>query len=275
MERVAVIGAGSFGAWLARQNLRLKRVVKVYDVNHVRLKKLETEGAETCRTLDEVLEAVEAVIIAVPLKEAVKVLREAGEKMEKGVLAEVSSLKLPLMEALRSLPPSITSLALHPLFGPEEEGFEGRRVALIPVRDLVRERKLAEELMPGAVLVEVSAEEHDRAMAHILSLTHILSLASSHALKDAETHAVEKLAGTSFKALRKMMKATLSESPEVFTSILMLNRWSYRVAEEVYEAVEKVLEALEKGDEKVVREMFRRSAETLLRLGFPRKLLQE
>ena len=245
------------GSWFARRYLERGLEVSVYDPVFERSRALAALGACISRRIDEVVKDAEAVLVAVPIASAANVVREVAAAMERGVVAEISSLKLPVIDGLRALPSEITPLSIHPLFGPSAPGFEGARFALIPVRDSEVEVEVARSLLSGAHIEVVSANEHDAAMAYILSLTHLVSLAAALAIPKDLTETLRRLGGASFSALVSMMSSTLSESPSTFTQLLTLNKDSSKVAERLIENLNELMEALKEEDREKIQDKLR------------------
>ena len=259
--KIAVIGAGSMGSWFARQFLERNHSVKIYDKNLSKLSSLERVGARACSSLDEAVEDVEMVLAAVPIESTAKVVRAAANLMGSGVVAEIASLKLPVIETLRRLPKEINPLSLHPLFGPGLRDLREGRFALIPVRSLVNELEVARRVFDGAEFVTVSAEEHDEAMAYTLSLTHLISLAASLTLPANLIELLKRLSGTSFSSLASMMSASLEETPSTFTQILKLNKNTVQIADKFLDRFEEVLESIRLGNYDEVEEYLRKGFE--------------
>lgn len=264
---VAVIGAGAMGSWFARRYLEMGVEVRVYDRVPERVGELAEAGAVGCDGVEEAVECVEAVLVAVPIASAAEVVAEVSELMREGVLAEVSSLKLPVIGALKRVRRSLTPLSVHPLFGPSAQRIEGARYALIPVRDEDAELRAARELFPGGEFTVVEAERHDEAMTYALSLTHLLSLAAALAIPEGLSETLKRIKGTSFNALLSMMRAALGESPETFAQVLTLNRGTVVVGEVFWERFGECLEAVRSGDAGRIREMLDEAVKAARRLS--------
>ena len=258
--RIAIVGAGSMGSWFARIFKKMGNEVNVYDKDPSKLETLKDYGVRSCLNLEETLENVDAALIAVPISAVSMMVERAASLMRGGILAEISSLKLPVIASMRRLPRRITPLSVHPLFGPTEPSIRDARFALTPVRDPVGEIKAAERLFPGAVFMEVDAEIHDKVMAYVLSLTHILALAASLTIPEELRMECVRLGGTSFRSLLNMMEAALTESPQIFTQLLSLNRWTKEALKGLEDGVREVEEALRDGR---LGEVLRRGSEAL------------
>lgn len=227
---VAIIGLGAFGSWLLEQYLEMGMRVKVYDSDPEKMLKASREGVRVCGGVQDAVRDVEAVILAVPIHTAPKVVEEVSRYMSEGAVVDLSSLKRQVYWLLKGLPAQLRPVCIHPLFGPASRGFEGKKVALIPVRDPEEERRLAEKIMPGAEFVETSLDEHEEAMTYVLSLTHLLSIVLVDLLSSAERD-LARLSGTSFRKMCEMMGSVMSESPETLASIVYCNEGSQRILE--------------------------------------------
>ncbi|MEN2973952.1 MAG: prephenate dehydrogenase [Candidatus Caldarchaeales archaeon] len=270
---LAIIGLGAFGSWLVQQYLDLGLKIKAYDLDLEKATKFEPLGVTICRDLGEAVKDVDVVIISVALGSAHRIIMDASKDMERGIIVDVSSLKKPVYSTLKNLPKSLKPVCIHPLFGPSSKGFVGKVVALIPVRDVVEELDIAEKMMPGARFVSVTAEEHDEAMAYILSLTHILSLAIVDLLKDVEEKKYGELSGTSFKQMCKMVDLVLSESRETLTSIIYYNEDTEKIFKRLLDNLYKIYELIIVKDYEGLKKYIEETKENYSKLEFLKKIL--
>jgi len=250
--KIAVIGAGAMGEWLAKHFIDKRFTVKIYDIVAEKAEKLREIGAAPCRKLDEALREVDAAIIAVPIRETSKLVEKAANLMKHGILMEISSLKLPIIESMKRLPEGITPISIHPLFGPRTKDLKGEKIVLIPLRSPDQELEIVKRFFEGAELLALTAEEHDRLMAYILSLTHILSLAAAISIEE-DLEKLLKYSGKSFKLLAQMMNSTLEESSELFSQIIIMNKFSIKPILNIFDELEKILNAIKSKDEESIK----------------------
>jgi prephenate dehydrogenase len=125
----------------------------------------------------------EVVIPSVPISGFRQVLLEMRPHLKPGSLViDVCSVKEePIRWMLEILPPGVEILGTHPMFGPDSaaDSLAGRKIVLCPVR-IDHERFLAIKAGLGArglVVIEATAEEHDREIAVSLALTHFIGRA--------------------------------------------------------------------------------------------------
>jgi len=270
---IAIIGLGAFGRWLAKQYLRQGFKIKVYDVDSRKIEELKSSIVTGCRDLEKAVENVDVVIVAVPIDVASKVIEDVSKYMASGILVDVSSLKKPVYGIMKSLRENLKPICIHPLFGPTASGFKDEKIALIPVRDILEERGIVENLMPGAEIIEVTVEEHDDAMVYILSLTHLLSIAITNILKDVKDEKIiEKLSGTSFKHMCRMLNATLTESPDTFTSILYYNSSTKRLSLNLLRQFNEIAQTISREGYIDLKRLVEERLEIYSKLDFVRKI---
>jgi len=136
---------------------------------------------------------------------------------------EISSLKsrvVPVLEKIAQR--GVKTVSVHPL-GPGAEGTVNEKVALIPISDPSSELQLAKTFFPGADLIVVEAEEHDKAMALTLSLPHFLNIAFGSVIGEENLETLKKLGGTTFALQLILCEGVMTENPELYASIQMSN----------------------------------------------------
>jgi chorismate mutase/prephenate dehydrogenase len=98
------------------------------------------------------------------------------------------------------------------MFGPSVGSLRGRVVAVVPVEDEEKERQLVGQLFPGAELVTLSVERHDRCMAVVLSLPYAVNLALAKALGGEDLGLASRLAGSTFSLQYTLAQSVAGES---------------------------------------------------------------
>ncbi len=121
------------------------------------------------------------VVVAVPIAAMQAVFAQIAPHLTAGALVvDVGSVKsLPVRWMLEALPAHVDIVATHPLFGPQSarQGLAGQRLVVCPVRgdrqgDIVR---WAEGI--GLAPTVTTPEAHDREMAYVQALTHLIGRA--------------------------------------------------------------------------------------------------
>lgn len=160
---------------MVRQYLKERVTLRIYDRDSARL-----EGIPQASTFDEVT-ACDLVILSVPISEMEGTCTVLGQRVRPGqVVVDTCSVKTrPMQWMLREFPEGVDVLGTHPLFGPDsgKDGIAGLKIALCPARiaparydEICRFLKSLE-----LVLVETTAEEHDRQIALSQAIFHLIA----------------------------------------------------------------------------------------------------
>ena len=124
---------------------------------------------------------------------------------------------------------------------------KNQNVISIPIKDGKKELTLAKSLFVGATFVTIDSTEHDKKIALILGLTHLLNIAFANILaKDEKISLTEKMAGTTFKAQKLISESILTESSELIETIIS-NPEIRRVAEEFWKDIGRLLTDAQEG----------------------------
>jgi len=151
--RVAVIGGGKMGAWFARYFRSRGEEVVISDIRAEQARIVsETMGAERAKSNVEAVKDADMALVSVPIAVTPSTILEVVPHMkERGILAEVSSVKMRSVEALRQIPRGrLQPLSIHPLFGPAAESLNHQTIAVVPVFDGSSEARLVRELFDCA-----------------------------------------------------------------------------------------------------------------------------
>ena len=178
--RVAVVGLGMIGGSVARR-LAPDHDVRVWDTDPGTRQAAERAGL---RVADD-LGAVDVVVVATPL-DAMSTVLSGLSTGDRPLVTDVGSVKVPVLAAARAAGLAGRYVGGHPMAGSERSGplaasaalFDGRPWAVTPHQDSSREAvDLVLELVAvvGATAVQLSPDEHDRAVARTSHLPHLLA----------------------------------------------------------------------------------------------------
>lgn len=235
-QDVAMLGYGRFGRALA--GLLVDAGVRV------RASDPRADVPEEMRaaTIDELVSGVDAVVVAVPvpsMRDALRALRPHLSPMQ--VVLDVGSVKVHPAEALAEiLGAEIPWVATHPLFGPTSLALAERplRAVVCPnelhPHAVTRVRDLFAAI--GCLVLEQSAEEHDRAMAE----THALAFFVAKGILDAGVGLDVPYAPPSFQAIARTVDAVRSDAGHLFAAIQRENPYSAEARERLLEALSAV-----------------------------------
>ncbi len=196
------------------------------------------------------ISGVDVIIVSVPMEHMTKVLKEVQINLKKSSqVVELSSLKSVTQTTMRKIAADgHTSVSLHPLFGPGMRNLRRARMALIPVLNEGKEKKVVRKLFPEGKIVVVGLKEHEDAMTSILSLTYFSNLLFASSLKKKELKTLRALAGTTFSIQLTLSEALLNEDPSLSASILLQNPEFSKIAQDFALRTRILAQQIEKKD---------------------------
>lgn len=250
-QTVSIIGLGLIGGSfaLALKKSGYKGTVIGYDAAQSNLadalaaKAIDVAAA----SLDKSIIEAGLIVLAVPLGAYPIIFRELAQvaKGRRFVLSDVGSVKTYVQHlAEELLPDGAVFIGGHPMAGSERGGFAAARVELFqgacyfltPVatqqQELVQALKEMVERL-GALPVVVSPEEHDRVVAKVSHVPHLLAALLAGSLSSSEAPFV----GSGFRDTTRIAAG----NPHMWNDILMLNRGEILT---VIESIESVLKSV-------------------------------
>jgi prephenate dehydrogenase len=129
------------------------------------------------------LSEMDIVILTIPTEVLLPISRQTSQQMRPGsLLVDVSSVKCGVVDKIgRILPDQIFYISIHPLFSSPRVKI--RNTMVIPVRSGPWLPIITDLLTrSGMRVTEVSAEEHDRAMATVQVIHHFALLSMENAM---------------------------------------------------------------------------------------------
>lgn len=201
-ERVLIAGVGLIGGslGLAAKTRGLVREVVGFGRTEANLKIALERGLIDGYTFDpaEAARGTDLVLLAVPVEATGSVVRGFLPHLPAGcVVTDAGSVKKPIVDTLDALlPPTIHGVAAHPIAGTEHAGagaafetlFDGSLCVLTPTAAtdcdaLARVRALWEGV--GMRVEEMDAAVHDRLLAQVSHLPHLIAFSVMNGLLDA------------------------------------------------------------------------------------------
>lgn len=198
----------------------------------------------------DVLKEADIVIVSVPVSSTVEVIRNAVRHMKKGsTIVEIASLKSGIHEKMVEVAGyGVNAVSLHPMFGPLVKDLSDKTVAVVPVNDIVKEQKWGSRLFPGAFLVEVGPEQHDKLMAHILSIPYLVNMALAATMTDMDLGLLKQLSGTSFALQYTLVQSVAGETTSLVHALLSENKHLKKTTTELIENMTLLLDASDSKD---------------------------
>ena len=244
VKTIAIIGAGgSMGKWFSEFfSKRGFQVVGFDNTNPV------AKNIKKAESLISAILNVDYVLLSTPTKKTPEIIRLIAKEMKRdSYLIDITSQKLKTATALGKIPAKVSPICIHPMFGPGAKNLKNHNIVLIPIKDGKKELNVAKNLFPDGNFVTIDSTEHDKKIATILGLTHLINIAFANILaKDDKISLTEKMAGTTFKAQKILAESIMTESPELIETIIS-NPEIRRVAEEFWKDVGRLLAAAQEG----------------------------
>ena len=216
-RRIAIIGAaGGMGGLMSSF---------LGDLGH----EILAVDRDTKLTVEDAAATADVTLVSVDIRETAEVIQRAGPRVRAdGLLTDVTSIKRePVAAMLEASEASV--IGTHPLFGPGVHTMQGQRIAITPARCVEGTdwmHWLAATLQAaGLILLETTAEDHDRVMAVVQVLTHYSTEVVGRTMRQLDVSIEETLRFTSpIYHLELLMTARhFAQSPNLYSAIQMSN----------------------------------------------------
>lgn len=281
IKKITVIGLGLIGGSLA---LSIKNVgdfeVTGYDnskeaVNIAIYRKIIDKGSESYK---EAVKDADLVIISTPVRLIIGIIDEIKNSLKKGcILTDVGSTKSKIVEYVnRIIPKDCVFIGGHPMAGSENEGvlsatpdlFKNAFYVLTPTDNTVSDPLLILHTLftkIGSKVITISPKDHDRVVALISHLPHVLSTNLVDLIDDKqkELNNLFKLCAGGFRDMTRIA----SSNPKMWLDISMENK------DEIIKAIDEYIRYLNlfknnliKDDEEAIRDHYLKAKDARLNL---------
>jgi prephenate dehydrogenase len=260
-KTISILGiGGKMGRWFAKYFLENGFEVTGYDIEE----DFNIKSVIKANSLVGAVLKAEYVILCTPTRRTPEIIRLIAKEMKRGAyLIEISSQKSKTSVSLGKMPSKINPICIHPMFGPGIKKMKGQNIISIPIKDAKKELTVAKSLFVGANFVTIDAFEHDKKIAVILGLTHLINITFANILaKDEKISLTEKMSGTTFKVQKILTESIMTESPELIETIIS-NPEIRRVAEEFWKDIGRLLTSIQEGKSEEILTYIKTSQEKL------------
>ena len=243
MKKVTVIGAGGqMGQWFTKFFASKDFEVTGYDSEN----KVQGKNITISESLVGSILKADYVVLCTPTRRTPEIIRLIAKEMKRDTyLIENNSEKSKVVSSLSKMPAKINPICIHPMFGPGVKTIKGQNIISVPIKDAKKELAVAKSLFDGANFVTIDAAEHDKKIAVILGLTHLMNLVFANIVsKDEKMLLTEKMSGTTFRVQKTLAESIMTESPELIETIIA-NPEIRRVAEELWKDIGRLLTAVQ------------------------------
>jgi len=275
-ERVTIIGFGLMGSSLARALRRhrvVHRVVACDADEHVRatISRLDLADTVTPDPAEAVADA-DLVILATPVGAVGRVAAAIGPHLTPGTLVtDVSSVKAAVIrDVTPHLPADVIFVPGHPVAGTERSGpeagfadlFEGRYCVVTPLASTPPEAVERIETMwrsLGSLVEHMDPDHHDRAMAMVSHLPHLIAYTIVSTATDLEADRLEEVVRFSAGGFRDFTRIAASD-PIMWRDIFLANRDAVlEMLQRFTEDLTALQRAIRWGEGDTLEQMFRRT----------------
>ncbi len=276
-ERTTIIGVGLIGGslGLALKERGLASQIIGVGYRESTLRTAQERGAIDCWTLDiaEGVADAEVVVLCTPVGLVADRAAAALPAMRRGsILTDVASTKALITKRIEPLlPEGIAFVPAHPMAGSEKQGiqsadaalFEGARVILTPTERtpaaaIARVATMWEGI--GARVETLDADEHDRIVAEISHLAHLVAPALLNAARESSL----PYAATGLRDTTRIAGSDV----QLWLDIFKDNRENILAALLAFDAeMQAVRDALERSDWDALARMLERARKRRTLLG--------
>ena len=261
MKKLTVIGAGGqMGQWFTKYFSGPDYEITGYDSENNNFGK----NVIVSESLVGAILKADYVVLCTPTRRTPEIIRLIAKEMKRGTyLIEISSEKSKVVTSLSKMPDKINPICIHPMFGPGIKSVKGQNIISVPIKDAKKELTVAKELFEGANFVTIDAIEHDKKIAVILGLTHLINVVFANIIsKDEKMLLTEKMSGTTFRVQKTLAESIMTETPELIETIIA-NPEIRRVAEELWKDVGRLLTSVQESKTEEVVEYIKNCQERL------------
>ena len=276
-NKVAIIGTGLMGGSLAMALKECGEVaeVSVFDADSQTRKAARKLGIADTYAHDpaEAARGCDLLVLATPIGQMIGALDKALPAIEPpAILTDLASAKIGIMRSIRdTIPTGVRYVGGHPMTGSEQSGvhfaradlFRDRYYILTPdeLTDTDAFQRLHSLLTRiGARVISMDPESHDRAMATVSHVPHLLSLLLME-MAAREQERMKNIYTVAAGGFRDMTRIAAS-NPGMWLDIIAENR--VLVIERLKDysaAVDRLIDMLEKDDQAALETLFVQASE--------------
>lgn len=283
-QKLVIYGVGLLGGSLG---MALRRRAMAAEIVGLGRSQERLERARQLGAIDrgvtraaEALEGADAVILAVPPRQIRERLGEIGALLAPGTfLTDVGSVKARIVETAReSIPKGVLFIGSHPMAGSEKAGvefsrgdfYEGCACILTPdettdPRALAIARSFWSAV--GSRVIEMDPARHDRLLAGISHLPHLLASSLMQALSRSSDASADEVAAIAGGGLKDMTRIAAAD-PEIWRQIFSENSAAVLAWLDEFEKIlNEWRAALDKNDAKTIAALFGEGSEARKKLS--------
>jgi prephenate dehydrogenase len=239
LKSIGIIGGkGSMGTWFKDFFEALGHGVLISDLN-------------TLLTNEDLALGCDVVILSTSKDQAVKIAAEIGPLMgEEQIFMDFCSQKEDIVTAMTDHSKAEV-VGTHPMFGPFTNGIEGQNIILCPGRGREGFTWTTQVFeAAGATVTELPARDHDRHMALVQGLTHLVTITMARTLQKMDLHPndVFSISTPIFRINSDIIGRLFAQDPDLYTTLVGENKYVKEVLSLYCESLEEGTQAILEGD---------------------------
>ena len=268
-SKVGIVGLGLIGGSLAKAihgKTDVKEIVAI-DTDPKAGELASSEGVIVNFSTNDlsILDGSDLVILCAPV-DAIKKMQPELSKLNIGLITDVGSVKAPVMEAI-----SLSNfVGGHPMAGSERHGYACSSGSLfenalyvicvpdtceVSARNLGYFENLIREI--GAIPMRMTAEEHDKRVAAVSHLPHIVASSLSLLLANLDDGALSRMAAGGFRDITRIA----SSDPKLWAGITENSKKALLpVLEEYIKLLSSWKDSLQNDDKAELEKLFAQGA---------------
>ncbi len=234
MMNIVVIGIGLIGGSMAMSVRGFETKIIGVDASEKNLEKAKELGIiDVSMPLDQALLVADLVLLSIPVDAAREMLPHILDTIrDEAVVVDAGSTKAGICEKVRNHPRRKNFVASHPMAGTEYSGPEAAmRDLFVGKKTIICESELSSEFalkraqtlyqMLGMTILYMNAEDHDKHIAYVSHLTHVIAYALSITVQEIEKNEerIFEMAGSGFASTVRIAKS----SSQMWTPIFRQN----------------------------------------------------
>lgn len=258
---------GSIARGLKRQNKELK--IMAYMRTRSKLEQAKADGIVDV-ILDGVCESLrecDIIFLCTPVEYNAQYLAQISPYLKEGAfITDVGSTKTGIHEEVIRQGLEDRFIGGHPMAGSEKTGYENASDHLLEnayyiitktakAPDSLKERLWEVALALGAIPMELDYREHDRVVAAVSHLPHLIASSLVNLVRDSDNEAgvMRQIAAGGFKDITRIASA----SPEMWQQICLTNRQPIvSILTQYIDSLREILSQVEKGDPEALYRLF-------------------
>ncbi len=237
---VGVYGLGRFGSFWASL-LAKRHQVSVFNRSPGRT---VPSGVKQV-SLEQLMAENDTIYLCCAISAMEPVLNELRPLVRPGqVIADTCSVKVvPAQQMLTLLPPEVSLLATHPMFGPDSarQGLAGLPLVLHNLRQAEDAFNFWKEDFSalGLSVISMTPDEHDKAAAYTQGVTHFIGRVLS------DMHLTDHpIATQGYKKLLDIVQQTCNDPFQLFIDLQTYNPYTSEMREDLKHSLDRILERL-------------------------------